>query len=158
MKFTRRVAPVGAIVALALACGAYLGLRLEDNSPLAAILILLSFGMIVCAFIVLLAWRTGAPLSRPQLPPWATAGILALAAFGVFNACSAEASLPVDGQAAITNGQYVIQAHGAVVRAITQAEYDRETNLELHLFAGSTLFIWAAVTMGAFALRSRPKA
>jgi hypothetical protein len=152
------VAPVGAVVALALVFGAYFGLRLEDNSPLAAILILLSFGMIACAFIVMLAWRTGARLSRPELPQWATAGTLALAAFGVFNACTAEGSLPVDGQAGIMNGQYVIEAHGAVVRGITQAEYDRETNLELHLFAGSTLFIWSAVTLGAFVLRSRPKA
>lgn len=157
MHLVRKVAPVGAIVALALASAAYLGLRLEDNSPLAAIVIFLAFGMFVCAFIVMLAWRTGAELARPQLPSWATTGLLALAAFGVFNACTAQGSLPVDGQATIMNGRYVVQAHGHAVRDITQAEYDRDTNLELHMFAGSVLFIWSAVTLGAFALRPRPK-
>src|SRR5260221_10756822 len=121
-------------LALVLNALAYLGFQLEDHSPLALVLFPLWLGMILGWGAVIFGLGRWIKLQRPVLAWWQTAILLALLCLGVFSACGAMTKLPSDGQAAIVNGTYVIQAHGSVVREISRAEYERQTNLFAYLF------------------------
>src|SRR6266542_5279995 len=116
LRWARRVSVVALVLATGLTSLAYVGFRLEEDSPVAPILFALWLGMIIGWGAILVGLGRRFRLRRPVLAWWQTAVVVILFGVGVFSSCGAALNLPSDGQAAIVNGAYVIQAHGSVVR------------------------------------------
>src|SRR6266536_3188888 len=86
-------------------------LRWARRVSVAPILFALWLGMIIGWGAILVSLGRRFRLRWPVLAWWQTAVVAILFGVGVFSSCGAMLNLPSDGQAAVVNGAYVIQAH-----------------------------------------------
>jgi len=78
---------------------------------------------------------------RATWPTWLIVPGAVLLVYVAFNFALTMHTL-VDGSAAVRDGQYVLQIHGHVVRAITASQYQAGKASEARLFSGHWLFFY----------------